>query len=121
MTGGTVVVLGPTGRNFAAGMSGGVAYVHDPERILARRLNAEMVELEALDEDDLRTVRELCERHAALTGSVPATRLLERGDDGLAEIAKVMPRDYRRVLEATRRAIESGGSIEDAIMAAAHG
>jgi len=121
MTGGTVLVLGPTGRNFAAGMSGGVAFVHDPDAMLPRRLNSEMVELEALDEEDRRTVQELCERHLALTGSDLAARLLGRWEETLPEIVKVMPRDYRRVLEATRRAVEAGGSVDDEIMAAAHG
>ncbi len=121
MTGGTVVVLGPTGRNFAAGMSGGVAFVHDPAMMLPRRLNAEMVELEQLDEEDQRTVQELCRAHVAATGSELAARLLDRWEETVREIVKVMPRDYRRVLEATRRAIEAGGSVDDEVMAAAHG
>ena len=121
MTGGTVLVLGPTGRNFAAGMSGGVAYVHDPDSILPRRLNTEMVELEALDEEDRRCVYELLSGHLGRTGSARAAFLLERLEDTLCEVVKVMPRDYRRVLEATRRAVEAGGSVDDEIMAAAHG
>jgi len=121
MTGGTVVVLGATGRNFAAGMSGGVAFVHDPGMMLPRRLNAEMVELEQLDEEDQGTVQELCRAHLAATGSELAARLLERWEQTVREIVKVMPRDYRRVLEATRRAIEAGGSVDDEVMAAAHG
>jgi glutamate synthase (NADPH/NADH) large chain len=121
MTGGTVLVLGPTGRNFAAGMSGGTAFVHDPEGLLPRRLNCEMVELEPLDEEDRRTVEELCNAHLASTGSALAARLVDRWEDTLSEIVKVMPRDYRRVLEATRRAVEAGGSVDDEIMAAAHG
>ena len=121
MTGGTVLVLGPTGRNFAAGMSGGVAFVHDPASSLSRRLNAEMVDLEPLDEEDRRTVRELCDRHLDSTGSELAGRLLGRWHQTLTEMVKVMPRDYRRVLEATRRAVEAGGSVDDEIMAAAHG
>jgi glutamate synthase (NADPH/NADH) large chain len=121
MTGGTVLVLGPTGRNFAAGMSGGVAFVHDPGEVLPRRLNPEMVELEPLEEEDRRIVRELCSAHAASTGSLLAARLLARWEQTLTEIVKVMPRDYRRVLEATRRAVEAGGSVDDEIMAAAHG
>jgi glutamate synthase (NADPH/NADH) large chain len=121
MTGGTVVVLGPTGRNFAAGMSGGVAFVHDPAMMLPRRINAEMVELEQLDEEDRRSVRELCDTHLRYTGSEVAARLLDRWDGAVTEIVKVMPRDYRRVLEATRRAVEAGGSVDDEIMAAAHG
>jgi glutamate synthase domain-containing protein 3 len=114
-------VLGPTGRNFAAGMSGGIAYVHDPDGVLARRLNPEMVELEPLDEEDARSVEELCSAHLERTGSAVAERLLDHWDKTLGEIAKIMPRDYRRVLEATRRAVEAGGSVEEEIMAAAHG
>ena len=121
MTGGTVIILGPTGRNFAAGMSGGIAFVHDPEAMLARRLNREMVELEQLDEEDRRLLEELCSAHVTLTGSQRAARLLARWEETLSEIVKVMPRDYRRVLEATRRAVEGGGSVDDEIMAAAHG
>jgi glutamate synthase (NADPH/NADH) large chain len=102
-------------------MSGGIAFVHDPEAILPRRLNPEMVELESLDEEDRRCVQELCEAHLARTGSARAARLLARWDETLGEIVKVMPRDYRRVLEATRRAVEAGGSVDDEIMAAAHG
>ncbi len=101
MTGGTVFVLGPTGRNFAAGMSGGVAFVHDPDAMLPRRLNPEMVELEPLDEEDRRSLEELCRAHVARTGSARAAWLLARWEDTLGEVVKVMPRDYRRVLEAT--------------------
>ena len=72
MTGGRVVVLGPTGRNFAAGMSGGIAYVLDPERAFAARCNPELVELEPLEEDDVETIRSLVERHLELTGSMVA-------------------------------------------------
>jgi glutamate synthase (NADPH/NADH) large chain len=121
MTGGTVLVIGPIGRNFAAGMSGGVAYVHDPDRALERRCNTEMVALEGLDAEDERTISELLVRHLRATGSTVAARLVERGDDAMAEMVKVMPRDYRRILEATRRALENGEVVEDAIMAAVNG
>jgi glutamate synthase (NADPH/NADH) large chain len=128
MTGGVVLVLGPTGRNFAAGMSGGVAFVWDPERQLSRRLNAELVDLEEFDAEDERLVVDLVSRHRELTGSQVAGRLVERWGAarsavGLvaAEFAKVMPRDYRRVLDATRRAIEQGLSVDEAVMAASHG
>jgi glutamate synthase (NADPH/NADH) large chain len=121
MTGGSVLVLGPTGRNFAAGMSGGVAYVYDPDALLDRRCNPDMVTLEALDADDARLVVDLLRRHATETGSALAHRVLLAGPRAMALIRKVMPRDYRRVLEATRQALESGGVVEDAIMASAHG
>jgi len=121
MTGGTVVVVGSFGRNFAAGMSGGVAYVLDPAGLLRRRCNFEMVELEPLDEEDRHVVTSLLRRHLELTGSEVAGRLLESGPGTLEGFVKVMPRDYRRVLEATRRAVEDGAVVEEAVMAAAHG
>jgi len=121
MTGGTVLVLGATGRNFAAGMSGGIAYVYDPERLLDRRCNPDMVTLDELDAEDLRLVADLLARHVLLTGSELAKRLVADGPAALALVRKVMPIDYRRVLEATRLAIETGSAVDDAIMAAAHG
>ena len=121
MTGGRVVVLGPTGRNFGAGMSGGVAYVHDPDATFGRRVNFQMVDLEPLDEEDRQWLADIVRLHAAETGSTVAQRLLARWDQALGEFVKVMPRDYRRVLEATRRAVEEGTSVDEAVMAAAHG
>ena len=78
MTGGTVLILGQTGRNVAAGMSGGVAYLFDPDQHLERRLNTEFVEIEMLDEDDVKVVIQLLERHVELTGSPLGTRMLAR-------------------------------------------
>jgi glutamate synthase (NADPH/NADH) large chain len=121
MTGGRVVVLGPTGRNFAAGMSGGIAYVWDHHHRLGGNLNHELVELEVPDPDDMEFVRELVSRHVELTGSELGSRLLGDWDAFADEIVKVMPRDYRRVLEVTKRAIDEGTSVDDAVMAAAHG
>ncbi len=83
MTGGRVVVLGPTGRNFGAGMSGGIAYVHDPDGSFPGRVNLEMVALESLDADDRRWLADIVARHGTETGSAVAERLLatwaERG------------------------------------------
>jgi len=121
MTGGHVLVLGPTGRNFAAGMSGGVAYVYDPTSILEKRLNPSMVGLERLDEDDVALVTDLLERHLAYTGSPVAGAILKEGPGSLDSIVKVMPHDYKRVLEATREAMAQGASVDDAIMAASRG
>jgi len=121
MTGGTALVLGPTGRNFAAGMSGGVAYVYDPDRALERRCNRQMVDLEPLDEEDSTLVAALLQRHHSLTGSAVAARLSAGGGLAVERFVKVMPRDYRRVAEATRRALARGEAVEDAVMAAAHG
>jgi glutamate synthase (NADPH/NADH) large chain len=80
-----------------------------------------MVALEQLDEEDCRTVLELLRRHEALTGSAVAARLLADEPAALSQMVKVMPKDYRRVLEATRRAIENGEVVEEAIMAASRG
>ncbi|MGH9172691.1 MAG: glutamate synthase large subunit, partial [Acidimicrobiales bacterium] len=121
MTGGAVLILGPTGRNFAAGMSGGVAYVHDPGNGLGRRTNFDMVSFEVLDPDDEATIGRLLLQHVKLTGSTVAYRLLQRGAEALGEMVKVMPNDYRRVLEATRSALEAGQPVEEAIMAASRG
>jgi glutamate synthase domain-containing protein 3 len=91
MTGGRVVVLGRTGRNFAAGMSGGVAYVFDADGDFSQRCNPEMVLLEGLDDEDDRYVFELLERHRAVTGSPLADRLLGNWDATLARLVRVMP------------------------------
>jgi glutamate synthase (NADPH/NADH) large chain len=121
MTGGRVVVLGPTGRNFAAGMSGGIAYVYDPARTFGQRVNMEMVDVEPLDGEDSFLVRTLVERHGVETDSAVAAALLEHWETEMLEFVKVMPRDYRRILEATRVAEAAGRSVEEAVMEAAHG
>jgi glutamate synthase domain-containing protein 3 len=100
MTGGRVVILGPTGRNFAAGMSGGVAYVWDPGDLILGNCNLGMVELEKVESDeDIAELRGLIERHRDLTDSVIAAEILGRWDECLPKFAKVMPTDYKRVLE----------------------
>ncbi len=104
MTGGRAVILGPTGRNFAAGMSGGIAWVHDPNRALAENCNFEMVGLEPVDRDHRRELREMVARHARFTSSTVARRLLERWGEAVRQFTQVMPHDYRRVLEAQREA-----------------
>jgi glutamate synthase (NADPH/NADH) large chain len=105
MTGGVVVVLGQTGRNFAAGMSGGTAYVLDRERSFRGRCNMEMVELEALvDESELWLVHGLIERHLHHTGSALARRVLDNWEHLVPQFVKVMPTDYKRVLQARRAA-----------------
>ena len=104
MTGGRVVVLGPTGRNFAAGMSGGIAYVWDPQRDFARNCNLGMVELEAVDEDeDIAELRELIEQHREYTGSTVAAKMLDDWPTSLPQFVKVMPTDYKRVLAERKR------------------
>lgn len=119
MTGGTVVVLGPTGRNFGAGMSGGVAYVHDPDASFTARLNPDMADLEPLSEEDGAALAVLVRRHHEETGSAVAERMLADWRAACAQFVKVMPRDYRRVLEATRQAEAEGLDVDRAVMAAA--
>jgi glutamate synthase (NADPH/NADH) large chain len=102
-------------------MSGGVAYIYDPDDNLERRLNRELVDLEALDDDDVATVEELIRRHISLTGSPLATRLGAQMVSTIRDMKKVMPRDYRKVIEATKRAIEAGENVDQAVMAVAHG
>ncbi|HML97229.1 MAG TPA: glutamate synthase large subunit [Tepidiformaceae bacterium] len=107
MTGGRAVIIGQTGRNFGAGMSGGIAYVLDEEGDFATRCNLEMVGLEALEEpEDLDLVKGLLERHVEYTDSAVARRILEDWPAMANRFVKVMPKEYRRVLEQRRR--ESG-------------
>ena len=119
MTGGRVVVLGPTGRNFAAGMSGGIAYIYDPERTFGQRVNLDLVDVETLDGEDSFIVRNLIERHAVETDSAMAARILERWELERREFVKVVPRDYRRIMEAARLAEVEGRPVDEAIMEAA--
>jgi glutamate synthase (NADPH/NADH) large chain len=121
MTGGKVVVLGRTGRNFAAGMSGGAAYVYDPEGWLPAKLNTEMVEVEALDEADLDWLHGILSAHVDATDSAVARRILADWPARQGHFAKVMPRDYKRVLQAIADAQAAGVDPEQAIMAAANG
>lgn len=122
MTGGTVVVLGPTGRNFGAGMSGGEAFVYDPDRAFHRHLNADMVDLElALSNTDAAKVRDLVVAHAAETGSTVAERIAANWWSTVRQFVKVMPKDYKRVLRAREEAAEQGIDPAEAIMAASHG
>jgi glutamate synthase (NADPH/NADH) large chain len=103
MTGGIVVVLGPTGRNFAAGMSGGTAYVFDRTRSFRQRCNLEMVELEALvDESEIWLVYGMIESHQRATNSAQAKRILDNWEHLVGSFVKVMPTDYRKVLQARR-------------------
>ncbi len=118
MTGGRVLVLGPTGRNIAAGMSGGVAHVLDLDTSL---VNLGMVDLEPLSPDDRALVARLLRRHADETGSTVAADLLDQGGPALDRFTTVLPRDYRRVLEARAAAEREGRDALAAVMEAAHG
>ncbi|MDX6405578.1 MAG: hypothetical protein QOH70_3033 [Blastocatellia bacterium] len=119
MTGGRVVVLGATGRNFAAGMSGGIAYVFDEHDDFRRRCNQEMVSLSALDdEEEIEAVKNMIFRHTEYTGSIRATEVLLSWDESLPKFVRVIPHDYRRVVEAQRQMINEGMTHEAAAMAA---
>jgi len=119
MTGGKVVILGPTGRNFAAGMSGGVAYVLDEDGTFPQRCNQQLVALERLEEAaEIQEVRDMIQRHVEYTGSKRASKLLEQWDKYAPKFVKIMPKDYKRVLQALKRVQEAGLSGDEAIMAA---
>ena len=118
MTGGRVVVLGPTGRNFAAGMSGGVAYVLDGDGRFSSRCNLQMVGLDRVEDAELVLVKRMVERHAELTGSALASRVLARWEENAARLVRVMPHDYRRMLEAQAKMRAKGLPPEEAEMAA---
>jgi glutamate synthase (NADPH) large chain len=119
MTGGRAVVLGETGRNFGAGMSGGIAYVWDPEDLFHRNLNNEMVDLDPLDEIDEAWLRDTIRTHLAETNSAVAQRILDRWHTSKRHFKKVMPEDYKRVLEAAEKARIEGVDVDEAIMASA--
>ena len=119
MTGGRVVVLGSTGRNFAAGMSGGLAYVFDLEGDLRSHCNTDMADVVALeDEAEIADVRQMIERHLVYTGSPRAHYVLGHWDELVPRFVKVYPRDYRRMQEALAKARDEGLSGADAVMAA---
>jgi len=119
MTGGRVVVLGPTGRNFAAGMSGGIAYVLDESGHFPGRCNQEMVSLLSLeDEEEIASLKDMIWRHALNTGSRRAWQILAHWSEMWPSFVKVLPIDYERVLQAIAQAELDGMSGEDAIMVA---
>jgi glutamate synthase (ferredoxin) len=119
MTGGTVVVLGPTGRNFAAGMSGGVAYILDEQGDFPTRCNMQMVALEKFeDKEESENVRQLIQRHADYTKCQRAWKIVAMWEKYSGMFVKVMPKDYKRVLSALKKAKQQGLSGEDAINAA---
>jgi glutamate synthase (NADPH/NADH) large chain len=116
MTGGVAVILGPTGRNLAAGMSGGLGFVLDLD---PRLVNPELVDVEPVHGEHAELLQAVVREHAELTGSAVAVGLLADWPAALARFSLVLPRDYRRVLEATRRAQAEGADVDAAVMAAA--
>jgi glutamate synthase domain-containing protein 2/glutamate synthase domain-containing protein 1/glutamate synthase domain-containing protein 3 len=119
MTGGHVIVLGPTGRNFGAGMSGGIAYVLDEKGDFAASVNTQMVGTEQLtDPGEIKQVRELIERHAKYTGSTRAQQVLAHWDQSVQRFVKVLPKDYKRMLACITKAHKQGLTGDAAIMVA---
>jgi len=120
MTGGRVVVLGKTGRNFAAGMSGGIAYVWDEDRTFVNRCNLEMVLLEPLEgAEEEQQVRGMIERHVQVTGSTIGERILQQWDNGASEqFVRVIPKDYKRMMEQIAKVEAQGMTGEAALLAA---
>ena len=124
MTGGRVVVLGATGRNFAAGMSGGVAYVYDPLEIFATKVNYELVDLEPLDGSDIDFLRTTIADHVEETESAIGRRILDAWDAEVSHFRKIMPRDYKRVMAVLESARSNGWSEEETlrqVMEVSHG
>ena len=119
MTGGRVVVLGRAGRNFGAGMSGGIAYVLDQQGDFVRRVNTEMVSVERLHEpEEIAAVRALVVQHLDCTGSARARALLQSWASAVTQFVKIMPKDYQRVIAHLRQATDQGFTGPEAIMAA---
>jgi glutamate synthase domain-containing protein 3 len=119
MTGGRVVVLGPTGRNFAAGMSGGIAYVLDVNDTFIKECNKEMVHIESIEADyEIEEVRNMIQRHVKYTGSTHGQKVLNHWEEMLPKFVKVIPKDFKRMVESIERVKASGLSGEEAIMVA---
>lgn len=118
MTGGKVVILGATGRNFGAGMSGGIAYILDETGDFATRCNTSMADLEPLNEEDIDLVYQMIQKHVEYTHSQKAAKVIAQWDQMVPKFVKVMPRDYKRVLQALKNALEAGLSGDEALTAA---
>ena len=119
MTGGRVVVLGPTGRNFAAGMSGGIAYILDVKNDFASRCNKQMVNLGRVEKpEEVLSLRGMVERHVKYTQSKLGKQILDLWEEMVPKFVKVMPKDYQRVLESMERVKSAGLSGDEAVMRA---
>lgn len=122
MTGGKVVILGETGRNFGAGMSGGIAYVYNPNGTFEKNLSVDQAEaVEALSGDDFTWLHDIVARHRDETGSAVAERILGDWSQQVNHFVKVMPREYKKVLLAISEAEKAGRDVDEAIMEAARG
>jgi glutamate synthase (NADPH/NADH) large chain len=118
MTGGVAVILGRTGRNLGAGMSGGTGFVLDLDATL---VNRELVEIEDVTTEQRDVLHTVLNRHVELTGSTVARALLDDFEAAVQRFSVIMPRDYKRVVEATKRAMAAGLDVDEAVMAAAKG
>ena len=115
MTGGLAVILGPTGKNFAAGMSGGIAYVLDEDNKLYRNLNKEMVLTEKLEsKNDREELKRMLEKHLQYTGSSKAKEILDNYEEYLPKFKKIIPADYKKMIGLTAEYMEQGMSNEEA-------
>ncbi|MBQ2576667.1 MAG: glutamate synthase subunit alpha, partial [Lachnospiraceae bacterium] len=115
MTGGVAVILGPTGKNFAAGMSGGIAFVLDENNGLYRNLNKQMVLMEKVEHKaDKEELKNLLKKHVKYTGSVKAQQILDDFDAYLPKFKKIIPTDYKKMMQLTEDFIEQGMNINDA-------
>ncbi len=119
MTGGRVIVLGKTGRNFAAGMSGGIAYVFDEKDEMPANCNKDMVTLQALtDPEEINYVKGMLQHHIDATQSSYAQRILENWDESLSRFVRVMPQDYERMIKSLKEVEAAGLRGDEALMAA---
>lgn len=118
MTGGRVVVLGSTGRNFAAGMSGGIAYVYDDKGDFESRCNVDMVSLDTLDDNNQVELKNMIEKHYEYTNSSSAKDIIDNWSESIKKFVKVIPNDFKRMLDNIKQAEQSGLSGDDALMAA---
>ncbi len=116
MTGGVAVILGETGRNFAAGMSGGIAYVYDPQKKFPARCNMEMVEFDKISDEDAASLKELIKNHRTFTGSDVAENILNNWDGALADFVKVMPTDYKAVLLKRKQQSNKGTTDKEVLV-----
>jgi len=99
MTGGRAIILGEVGRNFGAGMSGGIAYIYNPNNTFEAMVNPIMVDLDPMDDDAQKELYQYVSNHAKFTGSIVAQRIVDNWNDELKHFVKVMPKDFKRVLQ----------------------
>ena len=119
MTGGLVAILGPTGRNLAAGMSGGIAFVLDESHNLYKKVNKELVSMEDITTaHDKELLFRLINNHFKETGSKVAERILSNFDESLSNFKKIIPNDYKKMLEEIAKSEQKGSSHEEAVMEA---